>query len=101
MHSSGASRREGGRLSEIGVGRGKPGALPVKPHPDPKGELRAPRAGEGEANPVFHAVASEMSKLASQPIPTISCINIRRVPLVLGRRCPILYPANAAFDRHI
>src|ERR1700687_150010 len=33
--------------------------------------------------------------------PTISCINIRRVPQVLGRRRPICYPASTSFDRHI
>jgi glycine hydroxymethyltransferase len=33
-------------------------------------------------------------------VPTISCINISLVPQVLGRRPPIWYPANAAFDCH-
>jgi hypothetical protein len=38
--------------------------------------------------------------VARTPIPTISCIFIRLLPQVLGRRRPIWYPANAALDRH-
>src|SRR4051794_16477428 len=36
----------------------------------------------------------------NKPFNTISCINFRDLPQVLGRRRPIWYPASAAFDRH-
>jgi hypothetical protein len=44
--------------------------------------------------------ARDTKTLASQAIPTISCINISHVPQPLGQPGPIWYPQGPSSDRH-
>jgi hypothetical protein len=97
--NSGEARRENaktrvtsppcGDLAEEGRGCRAPKREPC--FADPPGSSRS---GEGELS----AAIGEDSAI---PItPTISCINIRRLPQWLGHPGAIWYPASAAIDRH-
>jgi hypothetical protein len=55
--------------------------------------------GSAEQRYTLHR-ARDTEPLAIPAIPTISCINIGRIPQVLGRDRAMWYLASASFDRH-